>query len=367
MIKCPRCFRGLPNDRFAWFLRGQQEPVADPVAAGYTGHDAMGPKIHTGTPDPDADGVVPVCPRCHFELWPEWYSSRVTTIAVAGARATGKTVYIAVMIKALQSHLDRLGRAVVPANPATEARYHEFYEKPLYVERGVAQPTPSAVLAGSYQHDPLIFSLGPGLDGRPHYLAIRDVAGEDLENSQTVGMEWDFFGAADTVLFLFDPLRVQQIRDQLRDLVPPQTNLGGDPRAVLQTVMRMIGSGNPRLGIVLSKFDALQALRTHSSQWGTIMDNPGAAFNRDPMLNAFYYNPEDGELLHEEVYSVLARLNAGALLLKAQNANGKSFAHRFFAVSALGETPEGTRLHPNGIAPFRVLDPLFWSFGEEGA
>lgn len=367
MRKCPRCFNSLPEDEFAWFRRDAPEPGADQVASSYVGHEVQGPKIHTGAPEQGASDVVPVCPSCHFELWPDLYSSRVTTIAVAGARATGKTVYIAVMVKALQSFLDRIGRAVVPANAATETRYRDIYETPLYVERGVVQPTPSAALAGSYQHEPLIFSLGPGADGYTHYLAIRDVAGEDLENPSTVGREWEFFGLADTVLFLFDPLRVQEIRDQLQDLVPAADILGGDPRSVLQTVMRLIGQGAPRLGIVLSKFDALQALHGHASSWGVIMDNPGAAFNRDPMLSSFYYNDEDGELLHEEMYSMLARLHAGALVLGAQNANGRSFEHRFFAVSALGETPEGASLHENGIAPFRVLDPVLWAFGQEGA
>ena len=46
--------------------------------------------------------------------------------------------------------------------------------------------------------------------------------------------------------------------------------------------------------------------------------------------------------------------------------NGMRLAHRFFAVSALGHPPSGSRLHARGIAPFRCADPLRWvtsSFG----
>jgi len=34
---------------------------------------------------------------------------------------------------------------------------------------------------------------------------------------------------------------------------------------------------------------------------------------------------------------------------------------RYFAVSALGESPEGDMIHAGGIAPFRVLDPFKWA------
>ena len=35
--------------------------------------------------------------------------------------------------------------------------------------------------------------------------------------------------------------------------------------------------------------------------------------------------------------------------------------YRFFAASALGESPDGKMIHSGGIAPFRVLDPIKWA------
>ena len=40
--------------------------------------------------------------------------------------------------------------------------------------------------------------------------------------------------------------------------------------------------------------------------------------------------------------------------------------HRYFAISALGQPPDGNRLNVRGIAPFRCTDPPRWvtsSFG----
>ena len=82
-------------------------------------------------------------------------------------------------------------------------------------------------------------------------------------------MAWEFFSRADAVLFMFDPLCVGEVANQLRDLVPPPSSLGGDPRQVLHTMTNLIGNGSPKLAVILSKFDALQALSAvEASAWG---------------------------------------------------------------------------------------------------
>lgn len=373
MTKCPRCFNPLSPDVFAWTEARPAKVEPDPVASAYLGHEVRGGEVRTATRPPDVgdswtpipagftEPVVILCPICHYELPDLWYYGSATCITLAGARYTGKTVFIAVLIKQLQQFAERLGREVVPANATTQERYSEEYERPLFDERGLLQPTPSAALHGSYQHEPLIFHLGRWGE-RARYLVIRDVAGEDMERGELGGRAWEFFALADAVFFLFDPIRVDEIAHQLRDLVPDSRLVGGDPREVLRRVLGLIGAGEPKLAVVLSKFDALQALsRVQASTWGRIMAHPGAAFNRDPGLVNRRYDEDDGRLLHAEVHSLLTRLEAGPLLTGMQNqVTGRHYDHRFFAVSALGETPEGDKLHRSGITPFRVLDPLRW-------
>lgn len=374
MCRCPRCFVPLPPDVFTWTESDPVSTSRDDIASAYTGTTVMNGPVHTERRPANAGpgwapqispdlSVVELCPTCHYALPPHWRWGETTCVAMAGARYTGKTVYIAVLIKQLQKYAERFDREVIPADAQTARDYQAIYEQPLYVERGIVQATPKAATT---VQNPLIFNLGIWED-RHQYLVIRDVAGEDLEDHETAGRQWDFFSYADAVLFLFDPLRVEEISDQLRDLIPPSARVGGDPSAVLRVVMRLIGNGTPKLGVILSKFDALQALsRVKDSAWGRIMSHPGAAFNRDPSLVDHRYNEDDGQLLDAEVRSLLQRLHAGPNLRNVRNpSTGFQYDQRFFAVSALGESPEGEKLHRNGISPFRCLDPIRWVLAEK--
>jgi hypothetical protein len=370
LTKCPRCFSPLTTDEaVAWVDRDPAEVTVDPVASAYAGREVRMGRVKvarrnewSGSWPPAPDRACdPACPVCHFILPQHWYYGSATCITMAGARATGKTVYIAVLIKQLQRFAARLNREVFPANDETVRRFRDEYETPLFTERGILQPTPRASLHGSYQHDPLIFNLGEWA-GRRRYLVIRDVAGEDLEAADVGGVAWEFFSRADAVLFMFDPLCVGEVANQLRDLVPPPSSLGGDPRQVLHTMTNLIGNGSPKLAVILSKFDALQALSAvEASAWGQVMGQLGAAYNRDPSLLARGYDENDGQGLHEEVRSLLTKLDAGPALTTMVNpVTGHRYDHRFFAVSALGASPEGEKLSDRGISPFRVTDPVRW-------
>jgi hypothetical protein len=371
MTKCPRCFNALP-DHVAAFTEAQPRSTSiDERASAYRGHPSFmgqvmeyqnsGGALELAEKDLGT-AVLELCPICHYRLPPHWRTGHATCLTMAGARTTGKTVFIAVMIKQLQRHLERGAREVDFANAETARIYREVYERILFEERGILPPTPSAGQEESHQHDPLIFNLGLW-NGVRESLVIRDVAGEDLESGQVGGRAWEFFSLADAVVFLFDPMRVEEVNHQLRDLVPADST-GGDPRQVLKTVMRLIGDGDPKLAVVLSKFDALQQLRKVTrSWWGQVMSNAGAAFSRDPGLTDRPYDDDDGWLLHAEVHSLLQRLDAGPILGHLTNPyTGRQYNHRFFAVSALGDCPRGSKV--NGISPFRCMDPVRWVLAE---
>lgn len=172
---------------------------------------------------------------------------------------------------------------------------------------------------------------------------------------------------ADAVFFMFDPLRVEAIRDQLHDLIPPQAWSGGDPRSVLSNLLLAVGGGRPRLAVIMAKFDVLRALTAvEGSAWSRVMSNAGAAFMRDSSASG-RYNEAEGRLLHEEVRSLLLRLHGGSIVAGVENpSSGIRLDHRYFAVSSLGQPPVGNRLNPRGIAPFRCIDPLRWATASLG-
>jgi hypothetical protein len=383
MTKCPRCFSVLTPNQLLWMMPPQAgaNRYLDEVGSAFYGvpvecgpfYKWDRPPGHHGPPPPPADAsralqgpVVEVCPVCHYLLPDGWRDGHATCIAMAGARATGKSLYIAVLVKQLELLCETLGVSMEPANRATAAAYSTHYETPLFMQRGLIPPTPTVHTQASLQREPLIFSIGIW-QGLRRYLVLRDVAGEDMETGDLSALLFRFFANADAVFFMFDPLRVKSIRDQLQDLLPAQMFSGGDPRSVLNNVMSAIGRGQPRLAVILSKFDALRLLRdVEGSEWSLIMSNAGAAYLRDTS-DAQHYDDVGGRLLHEEVRSLLMRLNAGSMVAAVENpSSGMRLAHRYFVVSSLGQPPSGNRLHARGIAPFRCADPVRWATSSFG-
>ena len=298
-----------------------------------------------------------------------WSEAHVHCVAMAGARASGKSLYTAVAIKQLEELASHYNRVVEPADDSTRERYVKYYETPLYREMKHMPATPPASNADAYQREPLIFSLGRWADQdgvtRVHY----DVAGEDLENLPEDPEALSFFRHADQIIFLFDPLRVQQIRTYLKGLIPHQSITGGNPEDVLRNIITIVGDDRPRLAVTISKFDTLQQLAdTGDNQWADIMGNSGAAFRRD---SGVQYDHSDQQLLHMEIESLLRFMHADRLVnLIGQDyswVNGEaSTAARYFAVSALGESPRGEHLSRRGIAPYRVLDPILAVLAPQG-
>ncbi len=177
------------------------------------------------------------------------------------------------LVKQLELLCERFGVVMEPVTRATAQNYATNYEGPLYVQRGLLPPTPTVHTQAPNQREPLVFSIGVW-HGVRRFLVLRDVAGEDLENGDLRAPPFQFFAHADAVFFMFDPLRVKAIRDQLQDLLPPQPFSGGEPRSVLGNLLLAVNPGQPKLAVILSKFDVLRALRdVQGSEWALVMSN----------------------------------------------------------------------------------------------
>ena len=387
MTRCPNCFAALEPGLFAWACAsGTCKPGEDPTASKFAGESVkLEPVTVVQRPSDAPRGWKPaapcrvcggptreVCPECHHRLADGWRSSATLCLALAGARATGKSVYIGILVKLMQTVLaERLRTQVDAADPRTLEIYQTAYERTLFEQRNLLPATTSIRTGAAQQREPLVWSLGM-VQGVRTFVVIRDVAGEDLESPSGLDARLRFFRNADGVLFLFDPLAVEEVRLALQGKVPEQLHRGGDPATVLGSVLSLIGDRRPRIGIALSKFDALHALRDVDGAGLTkVMSNTGAAFLRESPEDALWRvgdkhrlqprDDADGRLLHLEIRSLLQRLNAVTMINALENpASGAPINHRFFAVSALGESPDGERLNPRGISPFRCLDPLMW-------
>ncbi|AIT60284.1 TRAFAC clade GTPase domain-containing protein [Corynebacterium doosanense] len=322
------------------------------------------------------DPTVTMSPSANRELPDGWPGSLTVCVALAGARASGKSLYVAVLVKLLRQLADEHGVVMKPANRQTKDSYAVNYENPFFEEMGLLSSTPPVSSAEAYQRDPLIYDLGfhviNGGEQRKVFLVLRDVAGEDLESLPEDQSVLDFFQWAHEVIYLFDPLKVSEIRLLLEGTVSAES-LGADATDVLNNLLQVIRPGalaqegrpRPRLAVALSKFDTLRSLANSANEgWAEIMGNRGAAFNRQ--LEPSYWG-SDPELLNEEIRSMLLRLDARTLLNTVrQEAEIYGMDVRYFVNSSLGSQPQGSRLDRTGIAPFRVLDPVLWLLYDAG-
>jgi hypothetical protein len=303
-----------------------------------------------------------VCPGCHRELPPGWLDLDTTSIVMTGAKASGKSVYIAVAIQQLMLLAENLHGICRPLGASSKRIYERDYLGPL--RNGLVLDVTAAADPGQGLPlpPPLIFELTVGTTRK--VLVIRDLPGENLENASVDPAPFSFVSRADALLFLVDPLQIDEISRLIRGLLPAADKVGSDPVSVLDNLARLLrhGTGGQAVqvpvGVVLSKFDVLQELsEVEHPTWAPVMRNRGAAFQRDPSMKSVVFDRDDAVLLALEVDALLDRLQAKGLL----NLLDHTFTHvRVFAVSALGRQPVGERLHGSGIAPFRVLDPLKW-------
>lgn len=393
---CPACFVTLHDQEARYRCNsGRCGTVHDPEASrmagfpvalrpsyGWRPSDGM-PRMPEWIPCAQCGGVcnIHACPTCHRDLPPGWRQADVFTMAVAGARGAGKSVYIAVLIDALLRYAERRARTVVPFTTGTRDIYLDRYYRPLFHENRVLEGTPTLDSGGAYQRDPLIWRVVDARRG-DFFVVIRDAAGEDLERA-TGGVPFlSYMDRADLLVFLFDSLRLPSMTQILAGLIPhvDQGRLGMTADQVLPTVLQQLQSGGTDVALTFSKFDAFHELpKADAEPYARVMGNPAARFNRDDTDNrpvgpaqaeaarsAFV---EDVMFLDQEVRSLFRMIREESVTLQVDQAvqSGRARSALHFAVSAVGETPQhADRLTERGISPFRVLDPLLWGLHRKG-
>lgn len=386
-MKCPSCFVRLPMTPAKVMCTGTCSAAVNDAATRVRGYEVRTkpifdvPLTPPGVP-PAAGAACPrcstassteVCSHCSFTIPSNWRASKVTCVVMAGARATGKSLLLAVAKEQMELWVERHHRSAFRGVGDTERYFETNYTKPLYEQRQLLSATASMSARDSPGREPLIFTFterDAAGNPRPRVLVLRDVAGEDLEVMGGMDQQLAFFQGADAVIALLDPLTVSTIQAMLADLVPATRRLGGDGVAVLQHVLGLMTGHAPGgrtsipFAVVVSKFDVLQKLREVSgTKWSRVMSRPGAPLQRDPSLKTAHFDKVDGDLLHEEIAGLLEMLGASTLTSMLSD-TAQQF--RYFGVSALGESPEGDLIHAGGIAPFRVLDPFKWALEVAG-
>jgi hypothetical protein len=383
MLHCPYCYAGFTAGQIEFRCPGPAQrgcrPEPDPVLSEHTGRpESLPPAFAARRPDRPAAcphcgrvSSVRICPDCHRRLPAKFGDIPSYLIALVGAKESGKTVFLTVLVHELMHELGAdLNASLGPADDHTAHEFASVHDTPLYRGSRVLQQ-PTAASPGD--RAPLVFRftlgrpghsrLAAGRGSRPTsaLLALFDPGGEDFWSQQSVERNARYLAAVDGIVLLLDPLRMPAARELATPgtRLPSEAGLSDTPRNVLQNVTDLLLRTSPArpdgliskpLAVAFSKIDAFE----HSLPDGSPLRQPPAP----------YYNEPDSQRVHAEVLRLLIQWDGSAI----DRTSAHHYAsYRYSALSALGETPTPDNLvSGRGIHPYRVFDPLAWMLNRFG-
>ncbi|NLI03859.1 MAG: hypothetical protein GX483_01035 [Actinomycetaceae bacterium] len=299
---------------------------------------------------------------CHKDIIPEFRSQPpILTIALTGARNSGKTVYMVSLVQTLRNMATASSYAFTGMYD-TDAHFNSAYYKRIYQDNEAIPATPI-----EYQK-PLFYRIQKQ-NSAPIYIVIRDIAGEVLQKNDSNDPALHYIPASDLTLFLFDPYTIPSLMNELAGLIPERQGggIGGEVvlNALLNNLIMPYKGRRTNLALVFSKFDVVQILgETNTSSLPEIMGNKGLSFLvDDTSTRPARWNIEEALILDQDVRSLLVKTEGDEVLLAAEVAFHDT-PHKLatFAVSALGNPPGQHYLSEHGVAPFRCADPVMWAF-----
>ncbi|MEU1403637.1 hypothetical protein ABZ471_14935 [Streptomyces sp. NPDC005728] len=341
-------------------------PVFDPPrrVPGLGGGGSSVPCPKCGVPTP-----VRVCRSCHSDLPSDYCDQDSRIIALVGAKASGKSTYVSVLVNELNHRVGQAYHASLAAmGQSTQTRDKEMAED-LYERLRLPDATRPAALGFN---DPLLYRLSlprKGLLGgsgtRHTTLVFFDAAGEDLAGAEAMDRYTRYLSAADGIILLVDPLQLGSVRDRLPvHEGPPLPVVETSPQQIaadLAAQLRAHGKGKARgrastpLAVAVTKTDMLRPLL-----------DPHSPLLRNAPHSAGAYEGEDRLAVHEELRSLLTDWDSGALLRQLE----LDFAElSLFGLSALGSPPPANApadVPKSGPQPVRVEDPLLWLLSRRG-
>ncbi|WP_031486846.1 TRAFAC clade GTPase domain-containing protein [Streptomyces bicolor] len=330
----------------------------------------VGPRGGSSVPCPDCGVPTPVrvCRACHNDLPSDYCDQDSRIIALVGAKASGKSTYVSVLVNELNQRVGQAYHASLAAmGQTTQQRDREMAED-LYERLRLPDATRPAALGFN---DPLLYRLSvprrgrPGSGTRHTTLVFFDAAGEDLSGAEAMDRYTRYLSAADGIVMLVDPLQLGSVRDRLpvHD-GPPLPVVETPPQQIaadLAAQLRAHGKGGSRgrvstpIAVAVTKTDMLKLL----------LDPHSPVLRNAPHTDG-RFDEDDRLAVHEEIRSLMADWDSGALVRQLE----LDFAElSLFGLSALGAPPPAESpadVPKSGPQPVRVEDPLLWLLARRG-
>lgn len=376
-VICPFCFELIDMGRCHYRCDNAEgcEKEVDPVLRKHWGNEE--PSGHSFIPqltfterlrlmlDPSQPASVAcekcgvptkrcLCPICHQQLPFTWGREEPRIFSVIGARNSGKSTWIAVLIDQLFKEVGPAnGFVMMPLSDESQRRYRTEYYNPLFRRGELLDQTQPAAARKS---EPLVYSLRSGEPNSstseryeyrpPVTLAFFDIAGEDLNVENLISKHSRYVYRSHGSIMLIEPSAAY-----------PEGIDDAEAIDILSRIIRLhekgrrIHSDAPigiPLAVCLSKFDVFR----DQVQQREIWDSPdhSIGFDQDSFsrTNRFFEN-------------FLTQNGAAAFVALAKSRFSEV---GFFGLSALGNEPIDGRV--DRIDPVRVCDPILWLLNRSG-
>jgi len=318
-----------------------------------------------------------VCPACHNALPESTILGTDMIISIVGARDTGKSHFIGVIINELINRVASSFDGAIEGFDDTMQRYTAGPYKKLFVDLQKLPLTKSSeqdVNNGAYR--PYIFTLklkekaklGNKDNIKSYTLVFFDTAGEDLDDADVMSTVNKYICKSSGIIFLLDPMQIPAVRNQLdEDVVSRASSVGWQQATrsdeIMTRVSKLIRDDRHMkseqkidipVAVVFSKFDAISSLVPEGS---TILET-------SPHCAKKFFDLTDCHNVDSEIRSLLTEWGEEAFMSQV-SVNYSNYS--YFSVSALGLNNNPTADQKiERPRPHRIEDPLLWVLKENG-
>lgn len=309
-----------------------------------------------------------ICPNCHNPVPKRMVENKGFIISIIGARSSGKTNYITVLIEQLRKFGWTLDVGFLaddtPDDPKnrTQERYRNDFYRVLYEQGKCPLQTD---IKDPKSRVPLIYSLTRGDDFV--YLVFYDTAGENFNDIRNVRDNAQFLKQTDATIYLLDTFAIDDVYRRLKGklgLKPAELSYD----KILATINSFFTEEcdkNTReeflkkpMALAFSKIDAVLS---NVNEFQDAMPS-----NMDLSQNSSFL---DGSGINANEFDSISAGMMGALAAWGEQTFLKTMEmykrHKYFGISALGKAPD-TDNKIDRVRPYRVLDPLVWILDELG-
>lgn len=307
-----------------------------------------------------------ICPHCHNLLPRQMVKKRGLIISIVGARSSGKTNYITVLINELMRNCNNLGELGILPSPVadrpentTQERYINDFYNILYRKGQCPQATD---VTDARSRVPLIYEVTQ--KGRDSiFLVFYDTAGENFNTLSSIEKEVKFLQKSDATIFVMDTFNIPAVHDRLSaDYKLPELRSPSQFYEIFATVRGFFEEHNAReqfkkpLAMVFTKIDAILL---SPDKFSDSMPTDMSMERNSSFLSGDGVDLSEFESIHDGMTAALTAWGQGPFITNVNNVYSR---YRFFGISALGSTPVNNMVR--NLKPYRVLDPLVWILSE---